>query len=275
MDGNVIKFLLIEDDESQRMLLKSILKKNFTCEITETINGKEALEFLKSELPSLILMDLNMPVLDGPELLKIFQTHAIYKKIPVMVISANNDRNIIGSLVDKGIYDYILKPIEINSTISRINRVLSKVLNVTDATNSPNKLKHVGDIPRLLLVETDKYQRELINQLIGDKFVIQDVKNGSEALSAYEKQHHRYILLSDKVELLDKKIVTQKIREVAQDKELSIFLIHTDAKTISTKVFNFTGLIKRSIDPQQFKDEILNALQMGGPENSQTVQASD
>ena len=264
MAGAVFKFLIIEDDESQRMILKSILKKNYKCEIIETCNGKEALEYLRSELPSLILMDLSMPEIDGPELLKIFQTNPAFKKIPVIVISANNDRNIIASLVNKGLYDYILKPIEIGSTISRINKVLSKILKDTDS-NILNLSSSDGR-PKLLLIEPDKYQRELINIIIGNMFEIKEAKNGMEALSSFEKQKCRYILISDKVELLDKKIITQKIREVAQEKELSIFLIHTDAKTISTKVFNFDGFIKRSIDAQQFKEEILKELKVNLPD---------
>jgi CheY-like chemotaxis protein len=266
-EGYVLKFLLIEDDESQRMILKSILNKNYNCEIKETCNGKEALEYLKVEQPSLILMDLSMPVLDGPELLKIFQTNPIYKSIPVIVISANNSRNVIGTLMDKGIYDYILKPIDMGSTVSRINKVLSKILDGVDPTKS--KSQAANKLPKLLLVESDKFQRELIIKLIGDRFFIQEAKNGLEALSAYEKQKHRYILLSDKADLLDKKIITQKIREVAHDNDLSIYLIYMDAKTTSTKIFNFDGLIKRSIDAQQFKEEILGVMQLLDPSKSE------
>lgn len=259
MVEHLVKFLIVEDDESQRMILKSILKKNYTCEIKEASNGNEALEQLNIETPTLILLDLSMPQLGGAELLEIFQTNPNYKKIPVIVTSANNDRKTIGNLVNKGIYDYILKPIERNSALSRINKVLLAVLDGSDPLKI--HLETLDKRPKLLLVEPDKYQRELIDNLLGYKFAIHAVRTGMDALSAFEKIKHPYILLSDKAELLDKKIVTQKIREIAEDK-VSIYLIYSDTKTISQKIFNFDGMIKRSINPEQFRKDILDSLKV-------------
>ncbi len=259
MDGPLIKFLIVEDDESQRMILKSILKKNYTCEIKEASNGNEALEQIKIENPTLILLDLSMPQLGGTELLEIFQTNPDYKKIPVIVTSANNDRKTIGNLVNKGIYDYILKPIERHSALNRINKVLSAIFDGFDPLKNHHEASDKR--PKLLLVEPDKYQREIMDKLLGNKFAVHGTRNGTDALAAFEKIKYPYILLSDKAELLDKKIVTQKIREIAEDK-VFIYLIYSDEKTISQKIFNFDGLIKRSIDPEQFRKEILNSLKV-------------
>ena len=262
----MLKFLIIEDDQAQRMLLKSILKKNFTCEIKETDNGQGGLEMLKTEIPTLIFLDLTMPVMDGHQVLTKLFENPLYKKIPIIVTTAISDREIVGSLISMGICDYLLKPIEINSTITRINKVISRITE-NQSSGSPGQTKL--DKPKLLLLEPDKYQKELINSLIGDKFFIQDVKNGMEALSAFEKHRHRYVLVSDKVGLLDKKIVTQKIREIAENRQLFILLIFNDEKSNSAKVFSFDGLIKRSLDPVQFRTELLNIIPQELPDAGQ------
>ncbi|KAF0152299.1 MAG: Serine phosphatase RsbU [Ignavibacteria bacterium] len=253
----MIKFLIIEDDGSARVLLKTILKKNFACTVTEAENGETALHILKSELPSIILLDISMPVMGGDQLLGILRTNPLYRSIPVMVISALSDKDIAGSLMGKGIRDYLLKPIDATETVKRINKVIVKRLggSTTSSVDGLNK-ENVG-APRLLFVETDNKSRELFHKLVGDKFIIQDAKNGTETISIFPKFSPRYIIVSDNVGLLDKRIITQKIREAASEDEVSIFLMVFDIKAVSLKVFVFDDVIIKTDNNEAFKNEIL------------------
>ncbi len=250
--------MIIEDDDPARVLIKTILKKNFACTVTEAENGETALNILKAELPSIILLDITMPVMDGDQLLGILRSNPVYRNIPVVVISALSDREIAASLMGKGICDYLLKPIDTTETVKRINKVVAKLL----GGNSPSSIEAVSKdnigAPRLLLVENDNKSRELFHKLVGDKFIIQDTKNGTETVSLFTKFSPRYIVVSDNIGLLDKRIITQKIREAASLDEVSIFLIVSDIKAVSLKVFVFDGVIRKTDDHETFKNEILN-----------------
>jgi|SRR5215204_3937744 len=94
MQKNTI--LWADDDADDLMLMKEILlKNNRNYQIKEVRNGKEALEFLEasvqtSSLPCLIILDINMPILDGKETLSILKKTESYKDIPVVIFTTSN-----------------------------------------------------------------------------------------------------------------------------------------------------------------------------------------
>ena len=94
MQKNTI--LWADDDADDLMLMKEILfKNNRIYEIVEVRNGKEALDFLQksketAHLPCLIILDINMPILDGKETLSILKKEEAYKSIPVVVFTTSN-----------------------------------------------------------------------------------------------------------------------------------------------------------------------------------------
>lgn len=249
--------MIIEDDEAARTLIKTILKKNFACSIIEAENGETALSILKTEIPNIILLDISMPVMDGSELLSLLRSNPLFKSVPVVVITAMGDKELVGSLLAKGICDYLLKPIDVTETVKRVSRVIARTINQNDLAYS-NEISSVNvGLPKLLLVENDNKAKEQFHQLLGDRFIIQDVKNGTDALSVYAKFFPRYIIVSDKIGLLDKRIITQKIREEAGKNVISIFLIVANTKVVSLKVFVFDGIIMKVDNPELFKNEII------------------
>jgi CheY-like chemotaxis protein len=87
--------LLVEDDSVDAMMVKRALKDlNVTNLLVHTPNGKEAFEYLTgkgNERPCIILLDLNMPRMNGIELLKIIKADGELKKIPVVVLTTSRD----------------------------------------------------------------------------------------------------------------------------------------------------------------------------------------
>lgn len=88
--------LWADDDMDDLLLMKEILVKNGReYEIVEVRNGKEALHFLQeskaaSHLPCLIILDINMPILDGKETLSLIKKNEDYARIPVVVFTTSN-----------------------------------------------------------------------------------------------------------------------------------------------------------------------------------------
>ncbi|MBA2745431.1 MAG: response regulator [Flavisolibacter sp.] len=88
--------LWADDDSDDLMMMKEILIKNSrNYKIEEVHNGKEALEFLAtsattSTLPCLIILDINMPILDGKETLSIIKRTEAYSEIPVVVFTTSS-----------------------------------------------------------------------------------------------------------------------------------------------------------------------------------------
>lgn len=78
-------------------------------------NGKQALEELKNETNDfdLVLLDLYMPVMDGFELLSIMQEDERLREIPVVIMSSDNQQDLIANCLKMGAKDFIVKPIRI------------------------------------------------------------------------------------------------------------------------------------------------------------------
>ncbi|PKL83254.1 MAG: hypothetical protein CVV24_05840 [Ignavibacteriae bacterium HGW-Ignavibacteriae-3] len=243
------KFLIIEDDEAARHLLKHILTKNFECEVKEAANGALGLQALSHYIPDLILLDISMPVMDGIEMLSRMRSNHNYKKIPVIVVTAINDRNVVHSLLEKGITDYLLKPIDKEVSIERIKKMINVF--VEEGNNSLKESEN-----HLLLVDKDENFNTFFCSILSEKFTIHQASNGVDGLELYVKHKPRYVFVSNSLDLLDKKILSNKIRELAKQREVSIFLLVNDAKAVTAKVFTYDAVIKKTMDKTVFLHDI-------------------
>ena len=239
----MFKFLIIDDEKSNRFLLNSLLRKNFDCEIFEAENGEIGLKVLIDNKPDLILLDISMPVMDGLNTLKIIRSNQTFMDIPVIVITALSSGKVVGEFAEKGISDFILKPIDTLESVERIKKVLNK--QISPAEDSELK-------PDLLIVDKDTQFRTFINLIFGNKFQTHAALSGIDGLELFSKFRPRLVFISDTLSLLDKKILTQKIKDTDSDNEVSIYLLADDLTKLSTKVFHYDGIIKKSLDKELF-----------------------
>ena len=104
--------LIVEDDNMQRKMLEALLYRNFEYKAHEAANGRDALKILNSEKGAeikLIIMDLNMPVMSGMDMLEILQQS--HPSIPVIVLTGNTDIKLAVKAMKLGAIDFINKPL--------------------------------------------------------------------------------------------------------------------------------------------------------------------
>src|ERR1700749_1469078 len=108
--------LLVEDDKIDAMTIKRAMGDlKITNRLVHVYNGIEALEYLKkldSEKPCIILLDLNMPKMNGIELLKILKSDTSLKKLPVVVLTTSNAEKDKTESFNLSIAGYMLKPVD-------------------------------------------------------------------------------------------------------------------------------------------------------------------
>lgn len=119
--------LIVDDDQTIRLFLRRILEGRLQCQVSEAENGKKALDVLQKFRPDFMLMDISMPEISGDELLEMLRKTPAYQNLPVIVLSAISDKEIISKLLSLGISDYLLKPMEIRSTFDRIKMFMKKI----------------------------------------------------------------------------------------------------------------------------------------------------
>ncbi|MGG7162312.1 response regulator transcription factor [Clostridium ihumii] len=110
------KILIVEDDNDINKLISEMLEeKNY--EIKSAYSGTEALMYLKNENIDMVILDLMLPGKCGEEVLKEIR---ILKSIPIIVISAKNDKNTKIELLKRGADDFISKPFDIDEVEARV-----------------------------------------------------------------------------------------------------------------------------------------------------------
>ncbi len=117
--------LLVEDNVTNQVLFKSIFdQKNWSYIITK--NGIEALDSLQNYQFSLILMDLEMPLMNGIEAVNKIKSDDRYKHIPIIALSAHQKTNALNDLEKIGFNDFIEKPIEIAHFYEKVKQYINK-----------------------------------------------------------------------------------------------------------------------------------------------------
>lgn len=123
-----MKILFIEDDEIESMKLqRTVAKLGQRHTIHVARNGEEALEHLQSDqaLPDLILLDLNMPRMNGIEFLSHLKNDKSLKYIPSVVLTTSQNRSDLLECYRIGIAGYVIKPLKYEEYESKLQRVLA------------------------------------------------------------------------------------------------------------------------------------------------------
>jgi len=121
-----MKILLVEDSASMRSYLSNIIETGTddVVEIVEAANGFEALKTLPHHKFDAILTDINMPDINGLELVSFLKNHPIYKTIPIMVISTESTAEDRKRAAAHGAEEYLAKPFEPPELVDKLRRLL-------------------------------------------------------------------------------------------------------------------------------------------------------
>jgi len=128
MTTKTLNILLIEDDMIEVMKFqRTISSLGLNHRVIEANNGEEALEILekKDELPDIILLDLNMPKINGIEFLNILKANDILRYIPTIILTTSQNQKDLLECYKIGIGGYVLKPLKYEEYVSKMGKVLA------------------------------------------------------------------------------------------------------------------------------------------------------
>jgi len=140
-----VKILLVEDDKINRLIVNNILKRQ-NVNLTKVENGVQAIEILKKESFDLILMDIQMPDMNGIEATNIIRNE-LKMRTPIIALTANSFGSEIDEVMEVGMNDYLIKPFEEQDLINVITKhytVIPKKKNITLAVAVVNTTKKLS-----------------------------------------------------------------------------------------------------------------------------------
>ena len=129
-EPSIFKLLIVDDDLAQRKLEREILSSKGHI-ITDASNSHEALELLKNNDFDAVLLDKQMPGMDGDKLCRKIRNELNIKLLPIIMVTGTNDRDEMVKSLDSGANDFIHKPYHPAELVARVNAA-AKLKRVTD-----------------------------------------------------------------------------------------------------------------------------------------------
>jgi CheY-like chemotaxis protein len=119
--------LLVEDDPMMRLMYRRLFERYFDCVVTEAGDGPEGLEIIEEKHPDLVVLDVHLPTMSGPELLESIRSNPHIAETPCIVVTSERERTTIERLISGKVFDIMLKPIDIARDEPRLRRVLMRI----------------------------------------------------------------------------------------------------------------------------------------------------
>jgi len=264
MSSASMKHVLIVDDDNINLTCARTVLKGF-CKVTPTISGTQALHFLENNTPDLILLDIQMPFMDGFEVMRHIRENPKTAQIPVIFLSANANAVTESDCLAMGAIDFIAKPFVPSVLLNRINKalaiedkhkILSEELNerireVDDikdrsqkdaltglynrlfSENAVNKLIKAGHIGTVFMIDMDNFKaiNDEYGHIAGDNVL----KMMADTLRSASASNNDILC------------------RIGGDEFIAFFDGITDKKTVSEKAANMINDICHKLDSLNYK----------------------
>lgn len=217
-----IKILVVEDEPKNMKLIRDLLSfSGYT--VLEAANGQLGVDAALKEKPDLILMDVQMPVMDGMAATRMLKSNDALNKVPVVALTAYAMKEDRQRFFGVGFDGYIPKPIDTRAFLDTIQAFLSY-----DPLGSAEAQEEKKEVHRwkILLVDDDPKSLRFYEAILGDKnYDLFKAVSGREALDITATRLPDLILLDIILPDIDGLEVTRRIRKETATKNIPIILV--------------------------------------------------
>ncbi|MBI4384692.1 MAG: response regulator [Nitrospinae bacterium] len=197
--------LIIDDDGVTRDLILRFLKKEGLEAVTAS-NGRIGLQVARESLPSLIILDMMMPEMDGWTVLRELKTDPALAHIPVVILSMVDERE---KGLSEGASDYLTKPLDWESFLSVLNKY---------------RVPHLSS--PIMLVEDDPRNADMMIRVLNKSgWAISHAANGHEALDCMRSSAPKLILLDLKMPIMDGFEFLSQVRRAEEWRSIPILVL--------------------------------------------------
>jgi two-component system cell cycle response regulator len=193
------KVLTIDDSKTLRMIIGKHLAP-FDVQMVQAENGEEGILRARETAPDAILLDYNMPVMDGYHTLIELKADPALKAIPVVMLTTETVQETVIKLAKLGLKDYIAKPFTREVLLQKLNPILGLYEGQTVppektvASSAPEVTAKPG-IPTILAIDDKANILDLLKEYFADQFNLICADNGKTALQAIAQKSFDYVFL--------------------------------------------------------------------------------
>jgi CheY-like chemotaxis protein len=277
MNLHELNYLVVDDLELMRAVTVNQLRGMGLEKIKVARNGAEALELLRSFKIDIVLSDWNMPVMTGLELLKAIRADAKLAKIPVLMITAETERQRIEAVISAGVNGLLVKPYNAGSLKARLDRIFQprdKPAPMPPSTPRAAAPKSLSDglelgaalLPsRILIVDDSPVILTLLSQLFKDEYQVITANDGAQALTLCHATPPPDLVLMDvMMPGMDGFEVVRRLRENQATAQMPVIFVTglTDEEArLKGMELGAVDFVSKTSDPKALRARIRNFIQ--------------
>ncbi len=195
MNSGLGKALIVDDEKTNRLILKSLLSKQ-GYQTIEAINGQEAVDLFIQENPSIIFMDVMMPILDGYEATRQIKAASANRFVPVIFLTAMSDEEALAQCIEAGGDDFLVKPYDkiiLQSKIRSMQRIAALNREVQGMYSMIHREQEIAESVFINAIQSSNIQNQYLRQVVRPAGIF----SGDMVLSAYSPSRDLFFLTGD------------------------------------------------------------------------------
>jgi len=247
-----MKALVVDPDRSARATVKRLLS-HVNVDVLEADNGLIALNALEQSDPDFVVLEIEMPILGGPDCLSAIRQSPVRPDIPVICITAAGTRENVHRMVALGVADFLLKPINPVEVLPRIKNLLIRVAQWRQRQSARS-------INSLLIVDHDPNFIAFARPLLDSTFEVIEAGSSTIAAISYRDAAPKptVVCLAEGLPLMNEDLLLDVIRKMAIESGTNppqFYLLAKSGDVDAEKATRYAGVVRKSFVPQSFVDE--------------------
>ena len=189
------KALIVDDEKTNRLILKSLLSKQ-GYQTIEAVNGQEAIDLFKQEHPSIIFMDVMMPLIDGYEATRQIKAASTNRFVPIIFLTAMSDEEALAQCIEAGGDDFLVKPYDkiiLQSKIRSMQRIAALNREVQGMYSMIHREHEIAESVFVNAIQSSNIENQYLRQVVRPAGIF----SGDMVLSAYSPSRDLFFLTGD------------------------------------------------------------------------------
>ena len=242
--GNVV--LVIDDDEINLIVAKTVLEKTLKCKVVTAASGVLGLEIIKQQHVDVVLLDIEMPYMDGFEVLEDIRGNVRVRDIPVIMLTASADKDTIMKVAKLGVAGYIKKPFLPEELSTRVKKFLQM----------GRRIRHV------LVVDEDERVLDFVKKSIESEwsFHVLTASSGLEALDVMKDAEIHLVLLEKELPFLDGQRILDIMQRNEEMQNVPVILMSAHIEAGDETIPGVQGVLDKPFDSSTLHRKVMEVV---------------
>jgi two-component system, chemotaxis family, chemotaxis protein CheY len=254
-----MRTLVVDDDPNIRGIVRRVLTRRFDAlDIVECEDGLAALELLSKGEYDFVLLDVSMPLMDGLDVLQSVRRAPVIAKIPVIMMTGNNDEHTIRQAMKLGVNDFILKPIHPTQLCERVLKILTHSSGNGERKGpTRHAFRPLSLTPgtSVLLADGSAEFREFFHKTVSSLCTVHTSSSGLAAFQHCLDQPPYALFVGSELGLITGEVLVRKLRALPRLCAVRLVGIETERNLLQVRKRGiYEAVIIRSFVHEVFKE---------------------